>query len=47
MGDDDILWFASAEACTLALSQAAEDVTSGESDVMPLMLLHCLVLLSL
>ena len=38
MGDDDIFWFASAGACTLALSQAAEEVTSGESDVMSLML---------
>ena len=40
MGDDDILWFTSAGACTLALSQAAEEVTSEESDVMSLMLLH-------
>jgi hypothetical protein len=33
VGDDEkMLWFESAEACALALSQAAEAVASGESD---------------
>lgn len=30
--DDEMLWFVSAEACAIALSQAAEAVASGESD---------------
>ena len=33
VGDDEkMLWFESAEACAIALSQAAEAVASGESD---------------
>ncbi|XP_062166617.1 putative RNA polymerase II subunit B1 CTD phosphatase RPAP2 homolog isoform X2 [Alnus glutinosa] len=32
LGDDEMLWFVSAEACAKALSQAAEAVASEESD---------------